>query len=390
MRRTRVLGALSLGCFALASLLSTRGAPAWSGACTTDPESGVEVCEITSVGVNKIMYYDISAYSARYNKIVFMSQQDGGPPQIILANLDGSGTEVLAVGRAPAMSPDGTKVYFIAANGPGQPGMDIYVKDLATRRQTRVTHTNTQKVIQWAPPSSTPRGDVLVYAVDNIAHTIYGDGSADTPLQFSDPYLSDRFHRIRLSPSHPNLILYNRERPQLRHHPLWVYDTETKHTYVPTENASHMLWAPDGLHIAYQGGNDFRFHMVRYDGTDDRVLDPGVKEGTEYCSFAPEGDVLACANVDTTGRMPFPESIFLLSADGTNRVAYVCKHNAQRLDYWGWPALVFAQDRYHIVFRSDASGTPQVYIARLPKDIYKRLHNPPRPSLVLPERPSNP
>lgn len=383
MLRTRSVYMLWLGALGSIVLVSAAGRPS-APSCATDPKSGVQVCEITHVGQNMIEYYDVPAYSAHYDKIAFVNQQEGQPPQIMLANPDGSASKVVAEGFVPAMGPDGTKLYYVGKNGPGQMGVDIHVVDLATFRDRRITHLSARSIIEWSPPVATPKGDLLIYAVNNVAHLIYADGSGDTPLAFDDPYKADNFHRIRLSPAHPNLILYNREHPVAGHHPLWVYDTATLHTYAPSNEATHMLWAPDGLHIAYNGGSNFRLHIIRYDGKDDVVLDPGVREGTEYCSFAPEGDLLACANVESSGVMPFPLSIYLLAADGSGRVAYVCKHNAQRLTYWGWPALVFAQDRQHVLFRSDVTGKPQIYMATIPPDLDRRLQPPPQPAASSP------
>jgi hypothetical protein len=208
---------------------------------------------------------------------------------------------------------------------------------------------------------------------------IYDDGSGNTQLDFDDPYKSDTFHRIRISPTHPNLILFNRNhRGSGDIHPLFSYDMETKKTYHVTDQATHMLWAPDGIHIAFNGGGDFHFHISKFDGTGDREVDPSEREGTAYCTYPPDGtdDVVACANFDTSGRYPMPGSLFLMATDGSNRVVYLCEHGAKQEDFWGEPALHYMQDRYHIAFRSDATGTPQIYVAELPKDIYTRLKAP--------------
>lgn len=319
-----------------------------------------------------ITYYDVPLYSAQYREIVYTHHVQGEPPQIILAKADGSDAHVIAYGQDPAMSPGGTNVYFISKSR-GERGMDLFKWNITRKRETRITRIRARAIIKYsATKSGTSHGDLILYSDDNIAHLIYSDGSGERDLVLSDPYTTARFHRLRLSPTHPNLIFYNRE--YAGQHRLFSFDVDTQKTYVVTRSASHMLWCPDGLHIAYNGGPDHRFYVTRYDGTDSRVLDPVTREGTNYCSFAPEGNVLACSNWGPAERFSMPGSIFLMAADGSGNVLYVARHNAKGLSFWGWPALEFFKDRYHIIYRSDATGTPQVYVIRLPHDIYARLH----------------
>jgi Tol biopolymer transport system component len=379
VRKSSVLIAVVVGIL-MASGFAAGGAPRQS-ACTTDPQSGAEVCQVTSDGENTISYYDTPIYSAPYKKIVYLNRKQGQPPQIMLANPDGSDARVVAYGMDPMVSPDGEKIYYVTRSAEGAPGMDLYAYDIDKRKEHRITHVRAKRLIQFSPAARTSKGNLLVYSPDNVAYLIYDDGTGNTPLQFGDPYQSDTFHRLRISPTKPNLILFNRNhRGGGGLHPLFVYDVDTKKTYKVTDQATHMLWAPDGIHIAYNGGPDYHFHITRFDGTDDKSLDPKVREGTAYCAFAPEGDVLACANWDSTGeKYPMPGSIFLLAADGSNRVAYVARHNARQEGFWGEPALNYMGDRYDIIFRSDATGEPQVYVVHLPRDIYASM-KPPAPA----------
>ena len=340
--------------------------------CTTDPESGVQKCQITSEGQNMITYYDTPLYSEQYGEIVYTHHVQGAPPQIILAKPDGSDARTVAYGQEPTMGPDGANVYFIS-KGRGGMGMDLFRWDIAQKRETRLTKMDARAIIRYSvTKSGTPHGALLLYSADNIAHLVYADGTGDRTLKLSDPYTSAKFHRLRLSPTHPNLMFYNREVPGQRN--LFCYDIDSNKTYTVTEHASHMLWAPDGLHIAYTGGPDHRFYLTRFDGTGSRALDPDQREGTNYCSFAPEGDALACSNWGPAERFPMPGSIFLLAADGSGNVLYVAKHDSKGISFWGEPALEFFKDRYHIIFRSDSTGSPQIYVLTLPHDIYARLH----------------
>ena len=327
---------------------------------------------LTSDGENMITYYDTPLYSARYDVLVYTHHVQGRPPQISLLKPDGSDNKAVANGQEPTMGQDGTDIYYISRSGAGEDGMDLFRWDLVKKQETRITHIRARSIIRYSVTrSNTPHGDLLLYSADNTAHLIYADGSGEHTLALTDPYPSAIFHRLRLSPAHPNLLFYNREAPG--QHNLFAYDMDAKMAYTVAQEATHMLWSPDGLHIAYTGGSDYHFYITRYDGSDSRVLDPTEKEGTNYCSFAPEGDVLACSNFGNSGPLPMPGSIFLLAADGSGNVAYVAKHEAKELGFWGEPALHFFKDRYNIALRSDATGTPQVYVLQLPKDFYKRL-----------------
>lgn len=372
MNQNRFWLPLGLGLLA-AAMLEAKDAPR---KCSTDPVSGVEVCQITDQGENMIGYYDIPLYSSRYNKILYLRRPQGSPPEVIIADPDGSHAEVVANGMDPSMSVDGSKVYYLGRSRE-EPGMDVISLDLATRRESNVTHVHSRQLIQYSPPSLSPKGNILVYSTDNVAHIVDEDGRGDTALQLDDPFKDDTFHRLRMSPAQPHLIFYNRNHRGAQTHPLFVYDTDKKKTYQVTTQATHPLWTPDGLHLAYNGGPDYHFHITRYDGSEDRVIDPSQREGTGYCTYSPEGNVLACANFDPKGdRYPMPASLFLLALDGSNQVVYLARHDAKQLTFWGFPALHFLQDRYHLIFRSDATGVPQVYTARLPEAIFAHWKTP--------------
>jgi hypothetical protein len=361
--------------FSCCFLISTTSSA--QGKCTTDSQSGVKVCQITSDGSNRLGYYDTPLYSAVYNKITYLKKPDSGPPQVAIANLDGSGEELVAVGMDPVFSPDGKKIYYISRSSATEHGMDLFAYDLGTHLANRITQVRASRLIEFTPAAHTAKGNLLVYSAGNVAYMIYDDGTGNTQLDFDDPYKDDTFHRIRISPTHPNLIFFNRNHRGGSLHPLFSYDTETKKTYHVTDQATHQLWMPDGIHIAYNGGPDYHFHIIKYDGTEDREVDPIQREGTAYCTNPPDGDdVFACANFDTTGHYPMPGSIFILASDGSNRVAFVCLHNSKQETFWGEPALHYVQDRYHIAFRSDATGEVQIYVAELPKDFYSRLKAP--------------
>lgn len=364
---------VGIGMILFAEIISARvacGLPPES--CTTDPVSDVQTCQLTSQGYNMITYYDTPAYSARYNELVYTHHVQGEPPEIMLIRPDGTDPHMVAYGEEPTMGPGGANIYYISRSGAGERGMDLFRWNIAEKRQTRLTQINARAIIRYSVTASgTSHGDLILYSANNIAHLVYADGTGERTLALVDPYRSAKFHRLRLSPTHPNLMFYNREYPGQRS--LFCYDIDTKKTYTVTQRASHMLWAPDGLHIAYTGGPDHRFYITRYDGTDSRALDPKVREGTNYCSFAPGGNVLACSNWGPAERFPMPGCIFLMAADGSNDVVYVAKHHSKGLSFWGEPALEFFKDRYHIVYRSDATGTPQVYVLRLPPSIYTRL-----------------
>lgn len=348
------------------------------GKCNTDATSGVKVCQITSDGSNRLGYYDTPLYSTVYNKITYLKKPTSGPPQVAIANLDGSHEELVTVGMDPVFSPDGKKIYYISRAAGGGPGMDLFAYDLGTHLAKQITQVHASHLIEFTPAAHTSKGNLLVYSPDNVAYSIYDDGTENTKLDFDDQYKDSTFHRIRISPTHPNLIFFNRNVRGIGSlHPLFSYDTETKKTYRVTDQATHQLWMPDGIHIAYNGGPDYHFHIIKYDGTEDRSVDPIQREGTAYCTNPPEGDdVFACANFDTTNHYPMPGSIFILASDGSNRVAFVCSHNSKQESFWGEPALHYVQDRYHIAFRSDATGEVQIYIAELPKDFYSHLKAP--------------
>ncbi|MBD2089222.1 hypothetical protein H6F67_05070 [Microcoleus sp. FACHB-1515] len=400
--------------------------------------AGVQVKQITSTaGGNVLSYYDIQLFSPQtgqlmYNAIepqpernkesivsrlrVWFNGKIADPPgikknsiwQIVSANLDGSGARSILTRIPPSessarfdLSYDGKFVSYLRLNNAPDAGWDLYGFSLADCRERRITQQ------QWS--AQTPRLKtspatwdaaakkyLIAFSIDNALYLVYQDGiapngqSAPQQIPLGDSENANSFHRIRLNPRFPHILLYRRN-PAAgdRDDPsdnIWVSDwtkAPIAQQWFNKNDAPHSIWTPDGLRV----GIDriwTEYTIVQPDGTlipnltpasvQSRQIGPFGKGDSNYASvfygsYSPDGREIAIA---TQPEAHAGGKIWLMNAE-TGAVRYLTEALSLGPVETGQPRLGFFNGNRGIAFSSDrswgksTSAPPQIYtITELP------------------------
>jgi hypothetical protein len=371
--------------------------------------AGVDVMQLTSNGCNRFYYFDVPAYSSTTNKIVYDNFVPGAGNNVLWANPDGTSAAVLAAGSGNQdfVSGDGTLVYYDKPVESGTPDTsDIFGRLVASpTSEIRITDLQMAPLAPlpvWEISSASPDpagGQDIAFSPDTLVHLVHvlANGTVaqplPTPITLDDPENSATFHRLRLNPKFPNIVMYKRNASssQTGATPeLWLVDLNTcANNTCPassiinvvanlqgdpnsTPEAGHINWSPDGLDIAFSEPDIADYwlarNVVNADGTINQGftlqnLGPFSGMTADYCVFPPDwpaSTILAC--IAGAASPANAKTFYLMSSDGTGTTKLLASSDAQVLDISGTPMPRFAQDDVHILFNSDKTGGVQVYL----------------------------
>lgn len=372
--------------------------------------AGVDVMQLTTNGCNRFYYFDVPAYSASANKIIYTNFVTNVGNSVISANPDGTSAAVLAstTGSQTFVSGDGLLVYYDKPVESATPDTsDIFGRLLAnpaTESQLTPTPLAPQAPLPvWEISSSSvdpAGGQDIAFSPDLLAHFMHvkADGTSvqplPAPITLNDPESTATFHRLRVNPKFPNIVMYKRNASsqQTGATPeLWLVDLNTctnntcpassiinvvaNLTKDPTPLAGHINWSPDGLDIAFSEPDIADYwlaqNVVTANGANATInmgftlleLGPFSQMTADYCAFPPDwpaSTILACvAGAESTIN---PKTFYLMSSDGAGTTKLLASSDAQVLTINGTPMPRFAQDDTHILFNSDKTGSVEVYL----------------------------
>ncbi len=350
--------------------------------------AGVTVTQLTNDQQNWSTYADVPAYSSLAKVMTFNTYAFGPPNTVTTANLDGSNAQTISgsqQGKCTYVSIDGKFVYYQGQN-PDQSG-DLYavpISQAGSCQQNRLTNLN------WQPTSGSPQGslvistssldpttgkNVIAYAGDPLLRRVLDDATALPTVTLGDPENANVFHRMRLNPKFPSILWYKRDQPSpdpggVAEPEIWVVNLNSPNTvYSVTGStaADHATWSPDGTQLGYHlGGLWYLANVLKSDGTFN-VASSGTFTSTKigpprgfiadanYCTWAPDGSVYVCTGGASPG-----SAVFLMSLDGTQTKYLSASDSTGTVDA-GLPKARFL-DMQHIMFASDRTGTPQIYV----------------------------
>lgn len=345
---------------------------------------GVTVKRITDTAGNWISYYDIPSYSAVLDRIFYNRMQMN---QKIMANPDGSHAQAISSDpnfhpshtRPLMISNDGTLAYYVKSNPDDT--ADIYEIHLTERgpcKEIRLTSLNTDQdhPLQLSTTSMEKGKNVIAFANSNILRRVLEDGTALPEIKLPDAENDQPFHRIRLNPKFPHIVFYRRNQSgsHFNSNGLYVVDlNDPRVSYnVATEfsRIGHMLWSPDGLQIGFNA-EDRQWHVADVVGAGGalkadrkgrfsvKTVGPrGADLLPQFCSWAPDGSLFVCM----TRRTGSNSKIFLMSLDGRTQILAGADVEGRSEDMQGDSWAQFLGDNRHIIFHSNRTGRPEVYL----------------------------
>jgi hypothetical protein len=377
--------------------------------------AGVEVTQLTNNGCNRFYYFDVPAYSAVVNQIFYLDFVTNVGNQVLEASPDGTNAQIISPSRTGSqafVSPDGSLLYYAKPIPVGTPGgSDIFGGILNGNPFQEVQITNLDlapepplAVSEISTSSPDPAGGQdIAFSPDTLLHLVHvqANGVALPPstVTLNDPESAATFHRIRLNPKFPNIVMYKRNAANGADPELWLVDLNTCAAGVcsvgdivnvvanlsglgpgDVPKAGHVIWSPDGLNIAFSESDIADFwiarNVVNPNGTLN-LTNGGVPASSleqlgpfgnsqmtaNYCVFPPTwptATVLACVSGPASQANSI--TFYLMSSDGTGTTKLLSSSDAQLLTINGTPMPIFAQDGQHLLFNSDKSGSVQVYL----------------------------
>jgi hypothetical protein len=395
--------------------LSGTGGTGTSSACvgTAIDQSPTPVTDLGSVGAGITVtqatslsgggagswntYADLPSYSAAANVMIY--NYGTKPNAVASANLDGTGAQVISgsgQGTEAQVTPDGLFAFYEGQN-PDDNGADVYAVPISQSGncvQNRLSNLNLTPIspagaliISNASFDSTAGHNVIAFSDGLVLHRVYDDGTllSPDPITLPDPENADVFHRMRLNPVYPNIMWYKRDQPApnpngVAQPEIWIVDLNNPGTVYSLMAASttpsnpgvdHASWSNDGtkLGFIYNGDGDWWVsNVVNAGGTLNLVngqfplptgwpntpLGPPAASilSVDFCNLSPDSSVYVCAQSGT--------EIYLMSLDGSQTKNLV-NPEATGSIYNGIPKPQFL-DMEHILYSSDFTGLPQVYI----------------------------
>ena len=379
----------------------------WSdGACSPYAQSpaettfataapGVSFRQLTSAGVNYLTYVDVAATGA-CGRVLYTGEQvmPRGHKQAYTANVDGS--DAVLVGEANGaglegiyVTGDGELAYFAGANDDGT--FDLYGVPVAdpTCGATRLSHHSASGMapdveISTASYDAVGRRWVLGFAAAGTFYRVAADGTDLGAAALTDPNPTRTFHRLRLDPACPNLLMYRRNVPGTNQAEDTIYLADLARDPIvalalnpPGVKANHMVWSPDGSQIGYSAKTGASFAVATVADpaactlvpqADQSFATTNIKATThasDFCAWSPDGAMLVCdSNCLDPGAAT--DTVYLMSFAGDTVDVVDTERDCTGLTLESQPDAHFAADAGHLLFVTDRGGSAEVYMAALP------------------------
>jgi len=350
---------------------------------------GITVTQLTgNSGASWNTYADIPAFSSPTNVITY--NYGTNPNAVATTGLEGTQAQVIsgsAQGTQVQVTIDGQFAYYQGQN-PNQ-SADIYAVPLTasgdcqpirlSQRNMKFVAPAQALIISTSSLDPATGHNVIAFSEGTILHRVLDDGSALPDLTLPDPENTGVFHRMRLNPVFPNILWYKRDQPApnpngVAQTEIWVIDLNNPGTVYSVSGSTgpnspaidHASWSNDGTKLGYiYQGYWWVANVLNADGTFNfnasgaftlTRIGPSASSGfcVDFCTLSPDSSVYVCAQSY--------KAIYLMSLDGAQTKFLTSPDsNSSEAIYNGIPKPRFL-DMQHIMFSSDRTGAPQVYV----------------------------
>ncbi len=215
-------------------------------------------------------------------------------PQLSMANVDGSGLKVLAIGGWSALSPDGSKVLFIKSNGPS-----LFVQDVQTGEISAIPGSGADDYHgMWSPDG---QWIAFVRSLSGI-YIMHPDGSGLKQVTNS----STLSYLVGWLPDNRSLVITTQG---LGGSQVQVVDTQSgavdKKFTIENAKGAFARLSPDGKRLAFSemafGLPSYGIYVSNLDGTDKRLV-AGLEKGAASAgAWSPDSVWLALSVAEPNG-----------------------------------------------------------------------------------------
>lgn len=335
-----------------------------------DPETGVNVWQITSFPtVNQNLYFHSRCWTADGNAFIFQSLREASRDSgydLYRANVDGTGFKRLTHSQDFgnfALHPSKPLGYFNVKN-------DIFTLNIETREIARVGHADGDGEVGGHPGSFTNDGRLygFVWRSPDGANGFGVFNTETKTAKVTTLGLKGKFTHLQIEPKEGKLFQFVTDGENGKGVAVCVADESGRIERLPFAEANgHNAWlGATGKVYTDTLGEQRDLLAVKPGGGKVEVIAKAPPRFW-HTGVSPEGDWMVS---DTSS----PDDGLHLICVKTGKHARLCRaESSQGHSQYTHPHPSVAPGTKHVLFNSDRTGIPHVYVAEIPDEMKRKL-----------------
>ncbi|WP_028547395.1 PD40 domain-containing protein [Paenibacillus sp. UNC451MF] len=341
-----------------------------------DAGTGAETVQLTSFPcVNIKLYFHVNAFTPDSQTLVFqtcaLSSRDS-KVDIFKVQIDGTGLTQLtddAEAGSPVVSPDGRWLYYVCHGELRQVSMSDYSVDTVGYIDGIQPSTGLSSNTAGTTINASMSSDGRVYFTDatlkNGRRAILRyttDGKAAAII-----YESDSITHTQCEPAEAKIVAFQHG-PDDKNRNIWLINedgTNPRPLDLPFGNG-HWMWLGNTGKI--MSNLEKQCHGIAVMGEGDEAPEL-IATGEHFWHAASSRDGQWMVS-DTS----WPDNGIQLIHVGTKKYATLCyPESSNSHPQWSHPHPSFSPDGSYVVYNSDRSGTPHIYLVKIPAHLKEEL-----------------